>query len=84
MLHVLDWQDLCKGLQEIATHQIYRLRVSWFQKKIFKAFLIISLLELYVANGNQSSNPISLYPHLMMLYIKFYQNWPIDFRDIFL
>ena len=30
-------------------------------------------------HGNQSSNLISLSPYLMKLYMKFDQNWPIDF-----
>ena len=44
----LDWQDLCRGLLNIATYKTYKLWASWFQRRFFKVFPIISLWELYI------------------------------------
>ena len=88
----LDWQNTCRGpLQDIALYQIYKLWASWFQKRGFlKLFSHYKSMGAICCHGNQNSYLISpktlcsLSPNLMILYMKFDQNWPTDLRDILL
>ena len=41
-----DWKDLCWLSLIIATHKILKLLTSWFQRRFFLRFPIVSLREM--------------------------------------
>ena len=51
------WQDTCKGPLDIATHYIYKLWASWFQRRRFLMFSHYKSIETLDPRGGASIDP---------------------------
>ena len=82
----LDWQDLCRGLLNIATYKIFKLLASWFQRRIFFNFSHHkSMGAIYRHGGHLDLRTLTIFtnfqsPFNTRLHMKFEEIWPRGFR----